>query len=259
MNSHGINLMSLLPLRKDASEESEQLTQLLFGEYFEVTEQTEKWAMIKNTRDGETGWIDLKMMTPISKDLFQQLCETTHPITKTPLSYAINDKGENIPLPGGSILPFYNHDEASFTISGRKFHLPIKPLTTSSKHSDFVEYAMQFLHSPYLWGGKSLMGMDCSGLVQVAASMCGILLPRNARQQVNTGEPIDFLTEAQQGDLVFFDHDDGKISHVGILVNNQAVLHASGEVHIAPIDHHGIRSVFTGHYSHSLRAIRRIK
>jgi hypothetical protein len=258
MNSYGINLMSLLPLRSEAAEESEQLSQLLFGEYFEVTQQTEKWALIKNVRDGETGWIDLKMMTPITENLFQLLSETSHQVIQTPLCYAVNDKEEKIPLPGGAVIPFYNVKNESFEIAEKKFRVPSAHLATSFEKLNLADCAMPFLHSPYLWGGKSIMGIDCSGLVQVAASMSGLLLPRNARQQVNIGVPIHFLTEAQRGDLVFFDHDDGKISHVGILLNDHFVLHASGEVHIAPIDHHGIRSVFTGHYSHSLRAIRRI-
>lgn len=259
MNSHGINLMSLLPLRSEPTEESEQLTQLLFGEYFSVTEQTEKWAFVENFRDGEKGWIDRKMMTPISESLFQKLCDTSHPVAKKPLSFAMNEKGESFPIPGGSILPFYNVKDESLEITGKKFKFSSHDTTALPDNSNLADHAIRFLHSPYLWGGKSMLGIDCSGLVQVSASMCGILLPRNARQQVTAGVQIDFLSETQRGDLVFFDHDDGKISHVGILLNEHAVLHASGEVHIAPIDHHGIRSVFTGQYSHSLRAIRRIQ
>lgn len=255
---YGINLMGILPLRSEASEESEQLTQILFGEYFRVDEWLEKWVHIENMRDGERGWIDRKMMTSIDEDVFSRLCDIPQLVSSVPFAYAMTDKNERIPLTGGSVLPFYDVEKESMSIGGRNIMFSRTNVAIDTANIDFVSVALAFLHSPYLWGGKNVMGIDCSALVQVAASMCGVLLPRNSRQQVMIGQQINFLSEAKRGDLVFFDHEDGKISHVGILLNNHEVLHASGEVHIAPIDHYGIRSVFTGNYSHSLRAIRRI-
>ncbi len=254
---YGINLMSVLPLRSEASEESEQLTQLLFGEYFLVDEWLDKWVHIENVRDGERGWIDRKMMTPIDADTFQQLCDNLQIVSCAPFSYAVTATGEQMPLPGGAILPFYDLGKETMIIAGKHFRFPIDNIAKAPKKEDFVSFALRYLNSPYLWGGKNVMGIDCSGLVQVAASMCGVLLPRNARQQVMIGKPVNFLSEAERGDLVFFDHEDGHISHVGILLNDHEVLHASGQVHIATIDHYGIRSVYTGTYSHTLRAIRR--
>jgi hypothetical protein len=255
---YGINLMSILPLRSEASEESEQLTQLLFGEYFLIDEWLEKWVHIENVRDNERGWIDRKMMTPIDEVTFRQLCHTDHVVSNAVFSYATKGTGEQMPLPGGAVLPFYDMKKGMMNIAGNQFAFPVEHIAKADNNDDFVAHALSYLYAPYLWGGKTIMGIDCSGLVQVAASMCGVVLPRNARQQVMTGTPVNFLSEAQRGDLVFFDHDDGYIGHVGILLSDHEVLHASGQVHVAPIDHYGIRSVYTGTYSHVLRAIRRV-
>lgn len=255
---YGINLNGLIPLRSAAEEGSEQLTQILFGEYFTIEEELERWVRIHNVRDNEEGWIDRKMMTPINDGLFQQLSEHPHIIASQPIAYATLADGSKFPIPGGSLLPFYNKDKQAFTVADKTFSFAASDTNLTNKASDFVSIALSFLHAPYLWGGKNIMGIDCSGLVQVAALICGKQLTRNARQQILFGEQVNFLTEAQPGDLAFFDHDDGYIGHVGILLNDHQILHASGEVHIAPIDNQGIKSVITGKYTHSLRVIKRI-
>ena len=254
----GINLNGLIPLRSEASEESEQLTQILFGEYFIVDEVIERWVHIINVRDNEQGWIDKKMMTEIDEKLFTQLSELTHVIASKPISYATMSDGTAFPIPGGSLLPFYDDTKQQFSIGEQVFGFALENTNLHSTSADFTAIALSYLHSPYLWGGKNVMGIDCSGLVQVAALICGKQLTRNARQQILFGEQVNFLAEAQPGDVAFFDHDDGRISHVGILLNDHEILHASGLVHIAPIDNNGIKSVWTGKYTHSLRVIKRI-
>ena len=254
----GINLNGLIPLRAAADEASEQLTQILFGEYFTVDEVIERWVRIRNVRDNEEGWIDRKMMTIIDEPLFRSLSDHQHVIASKPLSYATLDDGSKMPLPGGSLIPFYNEKKQQFTIGNQVFGFSVEDTNIGKSSSDFSNTALSYLHSPYLWGGKNVMGIDCSGLVQVSALICGKQLTRNARQQIEFGEQVSFLSEAQPGDVAFFDHDDGKISHVGILLNDHQILHASGEVHIAPIDNQGIKSVVTGKYTHSLRVIKRI-
>lgn len=255
---YGINLNGLLPLRSAADEASEQLTQLLLGEYFIVKEVVERWVYILNVRDNEEGWIDRKMMTTIGEDLFRQLSEQQHLVAAKPIGYATLTDGTRTPIPGGSLLPFYNAGQQQFTIGEQVYDFAVSGTNIDNKPSDFVTVALSFLHSPYLWGGKNVMGIDCSGLVQVAALICGKQLTRNARQQIAFGEQVSFLAEAQPGDLAFFDHDDGYISHVGILLNDHQILHASGQVHVAPIDNQGIKSIATGKYTHSLRVIKRI-
>jgi hypothetical protein len=254
----GINLNGLIPLRSQASEESEQLTQILFGEYFIVDDILERWVHVLNIRDNEQGWIDRKMMTEIEEPLYLQLSNHQPAIVSKPIAYATLPDNTTLPLPGGSLLPFYDAGKQQFSIGEKVYGFAKENTNWSYTVADFVPVALNYLHSPYLWGGKNVMGIDCSGLVQVSALICGRQLTRNSRQQVKFGEQVNFLTEAQPGDIAFFDHDDGHISHVGILLNNHEILHASGQVHIAPIDNNGIKSVITGKYTHSLRVIKRI-
>jgi cell wall-associated NlpC family hydrolase len=109
-----------------------------------------------------------------------------------------------------------------------------------------------------LWGGKSPFGIDCSGFTQVVYKLNGYKLPRDANQQVNLGEPLSFVEEAEAGDLAFFDNEEGRIVHVGILLNNQSIIHASGYVRVDKFDHYGIFNQDTGKYSHTLRVIKRL-
>jgi hypothetical protein len=254
----GINLNGIIPLRAEASEESEQLTQIMFGEYFTVDEVLERWLHIHNVRDNETGWIDRKTMTEIDAITFDRLNNHEHAVAAKPLSYAELPDGSLLPLPGGSLLPFYDAAKQQFSICDRVFGFASGNTNAGLTAADFVKVALAYHHAPYLWGGKNLLGIDCSGLVQVAALICGRQLTRNARQQIVFGEQVSFLAEAMPGDVAFFDHDDGHISHVGILLNDHQILHASGEVHIAPIDNYGIKSAKTGKYTHALRVIKRI-
>jgi len=115
-----------------------------------------------------------------------------------------------------------------------------------------------FLKAPYVWGGKHIFGIDCSGLMQTLFGLVGVQLPRDAKQQIALGEPVDFVTQARPGDLAFFDNADGAIVHVGVMMDDGLLLHASGEVRLDPLDHHGIFNRERQKYSHKLRLIKRL-
>jgi gamma-D-glutamyl-L-lysine dipeptidyl-peptidase len=124
-------------------------------------------------------------------------------------------------------------------------------------HEIILKLARRYLYAPYLWGGRSPFGIDCSGFTQVVFMMAGLKLKRDASQQVGQGEGVDFAEQAQAADLAFFDNDKGNIVHVGIVMNNNHIIHAAGQVRIDRLDHFGIFNETLGKYTHKLRLIKR--
>ena len=128
---------------------------------------------------------------------------------------------------------------------------------SSAVYADIPELAYFFLNAPYLWGGKTLFGIDCSGFTQAVLKLVGIPIKRDAAQQAEQGETVNFLPEVKTGDLAFFDNSEGRIIHVGIMLSSNQIIHASGRVKIDSIDDQGIYSAELGRYSHHLRIIKR--
>ncbi len=259
----GINLNSVLPMRSQPEEQSEMVTQLLFGEHFRMIAYQGNFSFVENLHDGYQGWIDTKMITPVDIDFGQRIQYDNIAVINKPVANCyIESKEENIILPGGSCLPFYNPQTESCTVNGETFHVSQEqvnlPKTKKYSGDDLLSTALMYLNSPYLWGGRNVLGIDCSGLVQVAMNICGQNFPRNASQQVEKGELVSFLIEARGGDLAFFENAEGRITHVGILINNHKILHASGYVKIETIDAQGIINKQSGRYSHQLRVIKRV-
>ena len=235
------------------------VTQILFGETFSILEEKGNWLLIRIHFDLYDGWIDRKQAVVVSDDFIRMMNhKAKHVIAdKTGLCHNKSD-GTHILLTKGSHLPLYDNGN---------FHIGNKLYSTDSKcriiHKKFsaskvTHTAMDYLNVPYLWGGRSMMGVDCSGLVQVVYHMCGINLPRDAAQQVLHGEALDFVDEALPGDLAFFDNLMGEIIHVGIMIGSGKILHASGQVKIDLVDHNGIFSLEQGVYTHSLRILKRL-
>lgn len=266
-----INHCTVTPVRQEPSEGSEQLTQLLFGEVCEVLDRLPRWTKIRSTLDGQEGWVDFKMLTsanslyPISH--IQALVATQIAIVTA------METGEELMLTLGTHLPNYAH--GTFEVLGKQYlidpacvSLPIsnspsgRPIggTPSNTHN-VCAIAQTLLNAPYLWGGKNAMGMDCSGFTQVVYATQGINLLRNAREQMTQGVLVPSLTEAQPGDLAFFDHADRdpnatNISHVGLLLDNKTIIHCSGCVHVDNIDEMGIH-LADGELTHHLVQIKR--
>jgi len=263
---YGFVKLPLVPVRAAGNERSEMTTQLLFGEYVKIIEEREKWLYVENIQDGYQGWADKKMIVSISESVF--LNSRKMKVTKicTPFALIHNQVlNQSMLIPGGSLLydlkadVFKLHDE---TWTLMDVNCVLNPLNQNADKNTCVEFlintAMSYINTPYLWGGKSVLGIDCSGLVQTVYSIAGFSLPRDASQQVQHGRPIESLAEAVIGDLAFFGDAKGKITHVGILKNNTEVIHASGWVKIERIDERGIISSITNEYTHRLQTIRRI-
>ncbi len=259
MTMNAICPLSQIPMRSEPSDRSEMVTQILFGETFSILEERGNWQLVRIHLDNYEGWIDRKQSLPVTDEFIEKTNESSnHIITdKTAICYCKNDSTYLL-LGKGSRLP---------QSTGSTFHLGHKTYTTISRTkaipkkfsvSKVAATAMDYLNVPYLWGGRSIMGVDCSGLVQIVYHMCGLDLPRDSSQQALAGTAIDFVDEARPGDLAFFDNPAGEIIHVGIIIEPGKILHASGQVKIDKIDHNGIFSLEQGIYTHSLRIIKRI-
>ena len=256
-----IVLHSIVPVRAEASEASEQLTQLLFAETVDFIEEKPRWIRIKNDADGQIGWVDFKMLTPLSDDEAAQFAKTDKTARVCmPMAYAVSENNrQTIPLTAGTVLPDY-HD-GHFQILGVGFRIDPqmvaeKPLLLTT--DTLLNTVRFFLNVPYLWGGKNALGLDCSGFTCIIHSLFGHQLLRNASEQATQGVPVVSLNDARAGDLAFFDHEDGKISHVGILMDKDRIIHCSGRVKVEKIDETGIFSSEQGEkYTHHLVQIRR--
>ena len=256
-----LSLHSVVPVRTEPSECAEQSTQMLFGELCTILEQKSRWNRIKLMSDGQEGWVDAKMTTPMSDDEYKTYSEALTSSAKVifPMTYAVSENnGQTIPLTAGTQLAQYK--EGRFEVLGVGFRIDpsmvrVQPLEMNQEN--LLQVVRFFLNVPYLWGGKNAMGMDCSGFTQTIMGLFGKNLLRNASEQVQQGEMVDSLNEAKAGDLVFFDHEDGKISHVGIVIDPERVIHCSGRVKVEKLDETGIFSAEQGEYSHHLVVIRR--
>lgn len=255
----GIVTLAVVSLRSDTSNTSELEDQLLFGDMYEVVEREGEWLYICKEYDGYCGWINEKQHTEISQDEFLELKSKVVSYQRDNISGLNVVNGDGFLWlskcsslrgiePGGRLrisgidYEMYGNVYDSIPVDG----------------STIVGVAMDFLNVPYLWGGKTIMGIDCSGLTQLAFMVNGVSLPRNASLQAMVGgETINFVEEVEPGDLAFFGDDD-KITHVGIIVDENHILHASGKVRIDTIDHEGIYNTEKGCYTHRLRLIKRM-
>ena len=255
--SHGICLLSHIPCRKEPSDKSEMVSQLLFGERYEVLEELEKWTKIKHATDGYESYICIKQTYRIDQAEYLRLGNEPNPIC-TELVQVVAENGNLFPIVMGSILPGIEEDVME--IDGRFFSYSggLNQVGTPANKAQIIEDAFMYLGAPYLWGGRSPFGIDCSGFTQVVYGMNGVQLPRDASQQVELGNNYSFVEEAEAGDLAFFDNEEGHIVHVGIMLPEGRIIHASGKVRIDKLDHYGIFNEETGKYTHQLRIIKKI-
>ena len=250
----GICNLAIIPLRADSSDRSEIVSQVLFGEHFEVLEQHQQWAKIKLQYDGYEGWIDAKQFQSITEVDFKQLSEDAIVLNSDLVEYITSPNNLLMPIPLGASLSFLNHSEintASFDFEGMKIS-GIKP------KSNLINTAFMYLNAPYLWGGKTPFGIDCSGFTQMVYKLNGYRLKRDASQQATEGDALSFIEESEPGDLAFFDNEEGKIIHVGIIMDNNYIIHSSGKVRIDRLDHLGIYNAETNRHTHKLRVIKKM-
>jgi hypothetical protein len=252
---YGVCKHPLIPGRAEPSDKAEQVTQLIFGEPYTVLEQQKKWMLVENSFDNYQLWIDAKMHTEIDEKEYIRIGDPKAKRCGDSIGFVTDADGRRFAIPCSAPLPGYS--DGAFTLAGDKFAFDGRIARHDSE--SLVRHAKRLLRAPYLWGGKSIFGMDCSGFVQVVFNCAGIHVPRDAYQQAELGEAIDFIGTTEPGDLVFFDNSEGRITHVGMMLDQERIIHASGSVRIDQIDHQGIYNAETKTYTHQTRIIKRLK
>ncbi|WP_312419103.1 C40 family peptidase [Epilithonimonas sp.] len=232
----GICNVSIAPLRADSSDKSEIVSQLLYGESADIIEVKDNWTKIITHYDNYEAWMDTKQISPVSDEF---VTSRKRNLVKEPFQSTMTESGKVL-LSMGSEVNF----ETTAPTRGRDLSESI------------VNCAKEFLNVPYLWGGKSFFGIDCSGFTQIIYKIHGIKIPRDAYQQAEIGDALTFIEEAKPGDLAFFENKDGRIHHVGIILADQKIIHAHGKVRIDSLDSTGIFNKDQNRHTHILRFIR---
>ena len=250
----GICNLAIIPLRFEPSDKSEIVSQVLFGEHFEILEQVQQWSRIKLQYDSYEGWVDSKQYQILSQANFIQLSNDALILSADLIEYITGNNNMLLPIPLGSSLSFLNHTEINTT----NFDFEGNTTNGIKDKKHLISTAYLYLNAPYLWGGKTPFGIDCSGFTQMVYKLNGYKLLRDASQQAMQGEALSFIEESEPGDLAFFDNEDGNIIHVGIIMENNYIIHASGKVRIDRLDHLGIYNPEINKHTHKLRVIKKI-
>lgn len=247
--SHGIGNLGMVPIRLEPSDTSEMVSQLIYGDIFKIIDTRKNWIKIRLDFDRYEGWIDKKQYLPISEEEFANL--SSQPIiSNTDLIEFVSDENNSlIIIPFGATLNgleilkhrFEGHQTAGIT-----------------EKSQLINTALTYVNSPYLWGGKTPFGIDCSGFTQMVYKINGHKILRDASQQATMGEALSFIEESEPGDLAFFDNAEGVITHVGIIMQDHHIIHAHGKVRVDRIDHTGIFNTDIKQYTHKLRVIKKL-
>ena len=245
--------LAIVPLRFEPSDRSELVTQVLFGETFTILEKKEKWSRISLAADLYEGWIDNKQFTEITADQFNKIQESAKFYCADLIDY-LTGKNTLMPVSLGSDLSYLTFAD----INSQELTFDGTMITGIQPKANLLKTAFLYLNAPYLWGGKTPFGIDCSGFTQMVYRLNGYNIPRDASQQAKIGEPLSFIEESEVGDLAFFDNEEGNIIHVGIIMENNYIIHAHGKVRIDRLDHLGILNIDSGRHTHKLRVIKKI-
>lgn len=246
--SYGICGLSLVPLREVAHYGAPLVSEVLYGELFEVISINSKWSNVKLS-DGAIGWIDNEQYIKITfkqyTSLLKQECKTAVDLVE----FILKDDNILFPISIGSTIQncsFLGHDFEGQTS------------VNSTQKNNIPQTAFTFLNTPYRKGGKSPFGIDAAGFTQIVYKLCGVMLPRTAPEQSTIGEALSFIEESEPGDLAFFDDKEGNIIHVGIVLENNYIIHVSGQVRIDRLDQTGIFNETKNTHTHQLRLIKSI-
>lgn len=228
--------VSVAPLRAGPAHTAEMVSQMLFGESADILEAGHKFSKIRMHFDGYEGWISHQQISTVTDEVI-----STRKTTVLTSVFQVSD------VSGGPVLLSMGSE------------LDTDPeVAEHSQRQSPADTAMLFVNVPYLWSGRSFFGIDCSGLTQLVYKAHGTVLPRDAWQQAEKGVVLDFVEESEPGDLAFFEDEEGRIIHVGMMLDNQKIIHAYGKVRIDLLDSSGIFNMELNKHTHKLRFIKRI-
>jgi len=261
---YGITHLPQIPMRAEPAHQSQLVSQLLFGDAYQIEEVADDWLKIKTLDCGYEGYIEKKVWNEMhEEDAAEYASVKKYMVTdylifikdfETNITFPVF-MGSSFPEPQDNLLILGN---SIFVVELPEPRIFPKHPTLTEQQSTLLQFASGYLRAPYLWGGRTPAGIDCSALVQLAFKSVNITLPRDASQQVAHGTQIDFATEWQIGDVAFFDNEEGKITHTGIIVGKDKILHASGYVRIDMLDSTGIYNKQLEQYTHRLRTAKRL-
>ena len=252
----GICNLSIVPLRAEECDSSEMISQLLFGEPFEIIEKQKNWSKIRLSFDHFEGYIDNKQYVEIPADFYTSLCSEIPTYSGEILDFVTNEKSELTTIALGAQLPFFK--EGKLKLGNATYAYDSAVFQGVLPKTEILKTAFTYLNTPFLWGGKSPFGIDAAGFTQIVYKLCGYQLLRTPIAQSTQGEVLSFIEESEPGDLAFFDDEFGEIIHVGIVLNDYNIIHAHGKVRIDTLDHSGIFNTDLQKHTHKLRVIKKV-
>jgi len=253
---YGICNLSIVPLRGEPLNRAELVSQILFGEHFKVLEIRKEWSKIRLAFDKYEGWVDNKQFLLIPQEEYTSLNKNNTILAGNLVDFISDQNQVLATIPIGASLPNFKNNTVTLRTNSYEYEGDI--IQKKEPKQALLNTAFLFLNTPYLWGGRTPFGIDCSGFSQMVYKLNGYKLLRDASQQATQGEVLSFIEESEPGDLAFFDNEEGNITHVGIIMKDNYIIHAHGKVRIDRLDHSGIYNVDTKRHTHKLRVIKKI-
>ena len=232
-------------------------SQLLFGEPVLLLQNLGEYQRVRCPEDGFEGFVRTDQLLAVPEDVF--VAQLSRPAFNLDLFSMLRGPQQGVPITFGARLADFDglrlqHGGQYFEYSGQA--ALTDDITASA--DTLLRLAYKWLYVPGMHGGRTPMGVDPVAFVQLVYRILNLRLPRRADAMVERGELVDFVVQAQVGDVAFFDNAKRKIEHVGLLLPDSKILHVGDRVRVDALDHYGIFNYDLGRYTHRLRVVKRV-